>query len=789
MVSVKEDVSVYVNSHISTLHDLDLSHVKSLLNERKEEQRLLDNKLPLLTEQTRTVISDSLERAEAQQSSLEKLSQSLQEVDESIEQFIPTTDLSDSSFLSKIKQLENKLRVIDEARVYLKALLVSNELSSQALELVKSQPEQAFTPYTQLVRFEKYLKEQSITHSHYQQLANHLHQSQLHLWDELRTILTSNFKQILDKLSWPTPIKAPYGPQLKATLKEFEQAFRHLLLLQLSSESYSHSIHLIPISIMVESLSLRFRYHFETSKPTNRLDKPEWYLTHVTKSISTHIPFIMSEIQPIIENMMDQFEEKVVVKDYFITGVLEDVSRKLRRSMAQLVNQPHLLSHTVHEVLEFDHNLQEEFAYKGVMNISDVILGNPVWFNLWFEAERNFAQTRYDEMMMDRDAFNIYAEDGMMGEENQPKIMQRTVSAVRLLNLLESVIKAYNLVPNLTQKLKFVIDIQLSLLHQYQRRLSSAIESFEAMSLIRSVPVPGALPDGVTSGIINTGGNIAAFHRLYRWWTSARTITDELKEWTEDEFFLEILDGMNSDMDVTRHMLEGKTAKDNLISLSSIKSSSMEGLFADALAAYHQLNGQIEKTFIRIILKEWTTNARPYSKKDIWWRVLDDHVPSEISDELCLPLESLSMTFTYLHTILPQIDFLNLYQKTMKEVEEWYWRCIITSSQFSAYGIHQLEIDLKMGLWKIGKRWVNKPDNYTRRLKETLQLLTFTFPSETEITQHELPSYNIFMRSLGDPSQAEWVKHWLKILGIEVLNNAQIRDVLRRRNDMLHSWN
>lgn len=35
----------------------------------------------------------------------------------------------------------------------------------------------------------------------------------------------------------------------------------------------NHEFILTPISIMLEGLSLRFRFHFETSKPTNRIDK------------------------------------------------------------------------------------------------------------------------------------------------------------------------------------------------------------------------------------------------------------------------------------------------------------------------------------------------------------------------------------------------------------------------------------------------------------------------------------------------------------------------------------
>jgi HAMP domain-containing protein len=131
--------------------------------------------------------------------------------------------------------------------------------------------------------------------------------------------------------------------------------------------------------------------------------------------------------------------------------------------------------------------------------------------------------------MLDRQAFDIYSEDD--------STTKRTKSAVRLISLLENVTIAYNLVPNLLQKLPFFVDIQLNLLNQYQKRLSTAVDSFEALSLIRSVPVPGALPEAVT-GVMTateTGGTISALNRLYRWWTSAQSAIDSIKDWKEDE--------------------------------------------------------------------------------------------------------------------------------------------------------------------------------------------------------------------------------------------------------------
>jgi hypothetical protein len=142
--------------------------------------------------------------------------------------------------------------------------------------------------------------------------------------------------------------------------------------------------------------------------------------------------------------------------------------------------------------------------------------------------------------------------------------------------------------------------------------------------------------------------------------------------------------------------------------------SYVQGLFLDTLMAYNQLNQRIEKIVVKMAIKEWTTETRKYAKKDTWW-TNQQASNNEISDELYRPLQDLRVTLNYLYSILPQCDFLQVYRKTLQEIEDWYWKNIITQSQFSNTGALQLEVDLKQGLWKIGQRWVTKPENYMKR--------------------------------------------------------------------------
>jgi hypothetical protein len=77
----------------------------------------------------------------------------------------------------------------------------------------------------------------------------------------------------------------------------------------------------------------------------------------------------------------------ISAKDQFIKGLLQDVERKLTKSMPALLQQPNLLAHTMHEVLEFDKSLQDDFSYP-TMGLSGTILENKEWFDTWFYAEK-----------------------------------------------------------------------------------------------------------------------------------------------------------------------------------------------------------------------------------------------------------------------------------------------------------------------------------------------------------------------------------------------------------------
>ena len=75
------------------------------------------------------------------------------------------------------------------------------------------------------------------------------------------------------------------------------------------------------------------------------------------------------------------------------------LSRKLKKTIPLLLKHPSLLAHTIYQALLFDFALTKEgFLLQGTSSsdsgaelagISEIILGNPDWFETWLAGEKD----------------------------------------------------------------------------------------------------------------------------------------------------------------------------------------------------------------------------------------------------------------------------------------------------------------------------------------------------------------------------------------------------------------
>jgi hypothetical protein len=120
---------------------------------------------------------------------------------------------------------------------------------------------------------------------------------------------------------------------------------------------------LLPLEVLVKPLALRFRYHFDGDRPTNRIDRPEWFLAHITGLVTTYSDFLRETVQPILSESENPLVNQRDAVNEFVTALLPIVTRKTKNLLPQILDQAQLLSHFIHAMIKFDAELREDFYY------------------------------------------------------------------------------------------------------------------------------------------------------------------------------------------------------------------------------------------------------------------------------------------------------------------------------------------------------------------------------------------------------------------------------------------
>lgn len=143
-------------------------------------------------------------------------------------------------------------------------------LSTSAREKVDAgDPEGALVPYTKLQSLSQGLK---IRHKATEEAAVHLveyvESTVGGLWKDMKKRLSTELEEVLKQLEWPKEQVNMAGKE-----KAFRQAFEKLFVLQGPELEQHKDVVLVPFQVLVRPLALRFRYHFEGQRQTNRVDK------------------------------------------------------------------------------------------------------------------------------------------------------------------------------------------------------------------------------------------------------------------------------------------------------------------------------------------------------------------------------------------------------------------------------------------------------------------------------------------------------------------------------------
>jgi RAD50-interacting protein 1 len=582
-------------------------------------------------------------------------------------------------------------------------------------------------------------------------LIDHLEERTLKVYTLLKDAASTELNNTLDQMGWPKKelrvndqLATNWTEQVNTLLDLQEPDLLSLPSNSKNEPSTTEPIILLPIEVMVHPLQLRFRYHFYGNRPTNRLDKPEYFLSHILDLLEDHNGFLLDYFQPILDERsravpeLDDFSYPDATSA-FISALLPMVKAKVLSLLPQISSQPQLLSHFMHELMSFDTTLRDSWAYQPIpysltdwkgLTWSLLVMHN--YFNTWLKVEKDFALARYESIMSTPDSRDIDYESTESGSTKPTK------GAIRVNDLLETITDRYRPLSSFSQKLRFLIEIQLEIFDQYHQRLHGSLERY-----IMDTSTLGKVIQGSTSTTPDNKGrdDISGLHgleSLCKVFGSAEYLERKMSDWGDDIFFLELWDELQdrarrnagTDGSVGRDLSTSEVASRTSSTIrqgNEVDGGETDGgaLFDETASAYRRLRLKAEEQINELLTNAIIASLRPYSKIAGWSSL--DTTTSTLTPTPALdtPLQLLSDLLSFLFRFLAPGPLRRITRQLCLAIQKYIWDNVLIRHNFSASGAAQLRSD-----FNAISRVIDACINYSgeaargmRRLNEGIRLL------------------------------------------------------------------
>ncbi|KAK5938286.1 hypothetical protein PMZ80_009256 [Knufia obscura] len=701
-------VEDYLNDQFQNVADLE--NIDNLLAKVHEQQELLRKQLDSAKkengeaeeefEREASALRERAIKHEAEQADIARRLQTLTQ-----------SQVSDDA-IRKFEEPMQKLRRIEIAEHYAMTLQGAEKLEEQARKYLADRPEEAVSAYQALQHLVQSLEEaQPAAEGAAPHLLDRMVNSSKALFEHIKQDLETRLRKTLETMKWPQE-------DLQLLGKPFEEWSRYttqLLALQepnllphnsdvLTQTPQEPSI-LLPLAVMVQPLAQRFRYHFYGDRPTNRLDKPEYFFRHTLDLLTQHNDFMSEYLQPILDARTQQDDRlELVYTDAisaFITALIPMVSAKCLSILPHLTSQPQLMSHFVRELMLFDTELQHSWAYSpfpGPLSewkgLTWDMLTKHGYFEPWLKLEQDFAVSRYQKIVDSQESRDIDFDGVEAGRTNPTK------GAIRVNDLLETITDRYRNLSSFSQKMKFLIDVQLAIFDRYHLLLSEYFQVYRS-----SAHTAGRLISGQAAG---QALGLEGLGTLLKIFGSAEYLERKMSDWSDDVFFLELWEELQ-DRASTNTGINGTVGRDLSVEEVASKTSTTiknadeilesdgGALFDETTTAYRRLRESSEAEIVRLLQINARNAIRPLQNMSVW-----ASLSGTTSDITQMPpssaLDSFNQAMTPLLEFLAKVLAPGPLRRVVKQtchtvLEEIYDR-LLMKNNFSAAGANQLRRDV-----------------------------------------------------------------------------------------------
>lgn len=521
--------------------------------------------------------------------------------------------------------------------------------------------------------------------------------------------------------------------------------------------------------------------------------------------ITTYAGFFAAYLQPILDRRAESVHQGlrwhfVSATNAFITSLLPMVRQKINAIIPQVAANPQLLSHFLHELMNFDTDLRETWNYLTDPYSSDAwkglaseLLFQQNWFDRWLQVEQEFALSRYQEIIDNPESGQIDY-DGVEGIATKP-----TNAAIRVNDLLETITDRYKPLSSFTQKLRFLIDIQIAIFDRFHERLLSGLEAYLAMTSTIGRTVQGG-DQGDLDGV-------AGLERLCRIFGSAEYLEKKMQDWSDDVFFLDLWcelqervrknrgEGKNVVGPMSIAEVAQRTSQAVAENHSTDKSQMSEGaLFDETASAYRRLRMRSESIIISTFSSEVQSSLKLYARVSIWSSLSlpSASFPHPLTSELTAVVRILSSNISFLARALGIAPLRRITRQVLLSLQAYLWDNVILRHSFSTAGVSQFASDIHHicgvvdSAISVQSPVQDEARRTMRKLNEGLTLLSLKIkpqdaPDEPQDVQHDKKELGLWEVERKLFANNESAREVLNELDIETLTEAEARAVLERR--------
>lgn len=362
-----------------------------------------------------------------------------------------------------------------------------------------------------------------------------------------------------------------------------------------------------------------------------------------------------------------------------------------------------------------------------------------------------------------------------------------------------------------SQKLSFLIDVQISIFDRYHERLHSGLEAY--LSLTSSV---GRAVQGISREEQANLQGVAGLDRLCRVFGSADYLERAMRDWSDDVFFLELWDELQDrarrrrSRNLAGPLSVADVAERTSSAVGSDDADATGALFDETAGAYNRLRVRSEAIIADQLAYNVRESLRAYRAINPW-TTLSSSIPSAVAGPTAAapqPLHStatitaelepllayLTSSLSFLHRALARAPLRRIVRAACRAIEQGLWDGILMRHSFSTAGAAQLAADLA-AIAEVVDRWAGEgcAASGLRKVSEGVALLGLPVKGrgggggdssgdeEEEGVQRVLSLWEVEKRVFADNEQAREV---LEELGLECLTEAEARAVLEKRVEL-----